>query len=119
MGENPWHRLFQHAAEHAGQDSDLTPYWVFPLEGGAVIERHTPALPLSREAARLPALCASLAVYRMVFGQPRQDDLVEHLKRILPEGDFRSLSGDLSINLEPPPNGSSPAQSESSRSNRS
>lgn len=118
LGVNPWHQLFQHAAEHAGHDSDISPYWVFPIEGGAVIERHTPALPLSREAARLPALCASLAVYRMVFGQPRQDDLVKHLKRILPEGGFRSLSGDLSINLEPPPIGSSPAQGDNAGNNR-
>lgn len=119
LGVNPWHQLFQHAVEHVGHDSDISPYWVFPIEGGAAIERHTPALPLSREAARVPALCASLAVYRMVFGQPRQDDLVEHLKRILPESDLRSLSGDLSINLEPPPIGSSPAQGESAGNHRS
>ena len=47
-------------------------------------QRHVPALPLSREAKQLPALRNSLAVYRMVFGQPRQDDLVEFLLRQMP-----------------------------------
>jgi hypothetical protein len=37
-------------------------------------------LPFSREQQRLPDLKASLAVYRLVFGQPRQEDLLSHLK---------------------------------------
>lgn len=100
---NPWQTLFAHAENHADRKSDICPYWVFPIEGGAVIERHAPALPLSREAARLPALCRSLAVYRMVFGQPRQDDLVEHLKRMVPESEMARLFPELSIDLEPRP----------------
>lgn len=100
-GENPWHGLFLHAAKHTGAKSDISPYWVFPIEGGAVIERHAPVLPLSREAARLPALRKSLAVYRMVFGQPRQDDLVEHLNRSVPERELSALSRELCIDLEP------------------
>lgn len=99
---SPWPTLFAHAENHADRKSDISPYWVFPIEGGAVIERHTPALPLSREAARLPALRRSLAVYRMVFGQPRQDDLVEHLRQAVPESELAQLSRELYINLEPP-----------------
>ena len=50
------------------------------------MERHVPALPLSREARQLEALKRSLAVYRMVFGQPRQDDLMAYLlDRLTPE----------------------------------
>ena len=52
---------------------------IFPLTDGAHIERHVPALPLSRDARQLEALKRSLAVYRMVFGQPRQDDLMAFL----------------------------------------
>ena len=81
--------------------SDISPYWVFPIEDGAVIERHVPNLPLSREAARMPALRRSLAVYRMVFGQPRQEDLVEHLNRSLPQDRWTELSRELAIDLEP------------------
>ena len=74
---------------------------MFPVEGGAVIERHVPSLPLSRESSRLPALRRSLAVYRMVFGQPRQEDLVEHMKQAVPEDQWAALSRELSICLEP------------------
>lgn len=98
---SPWHVLFAHAENHTDRKSDISPYWVFPIEGGAVIERHTPTLPLSREAARLPALRRSLAVYRMVFGQPRQDDIVEHLKETVPESEMARLSQELSVDLEP------------------
>ena len=78
--EDPWAALFDLAVEwrDAGS-SDLEPYWVFPLEKGASIERHVPNLPFSRDAAQYAALRRSLAVYRMVFGQPRQDDLLDYL----------------------------------------
>lgn len=42
-------------------------------------------LPFSREQQRLPDLKASLAVYRLVFGQPRQEDLLSHLKERNPD----------------------------------
>jgi Helicase conserved C-terminal domain len=82
---NPWPDLFKNAEKRSDRRSEIVPYWVCPIEGGAYIERHVPILPLSREAARLPALRGSLAVYRMVFGQPRQEDLLEHLKHTVPE----------------------------------
>ena len=100
-GANPWPGLFKSAERHAHRTSEIVPYWVFPVENGAYIERHVPTLPLSREAARLPALRGSLAVYRMVFGQPRQEDLLEHLQRTVPEQELARISGELYINLEP------------------
>jgi hypothetical protein len=39
----------------------------------------SPTPPLSREAARLPLLRRSVAVYRLAFCQPRQDDLMAWL----------------------------------------
>jgi len=54
-------------------------------------------LPFSREQQRLPDLKASLAVYRLVFGQPRQEDLLSHLK----ERDTDSLSA-WRFDLSPP-----------------
>ena len=80
-----WGALFEAALEQASNGDGLVPYWLFPLPDGARIERHVPALPLSRDANQLRALKRSLAVYRMVFGQPRQDDLMafllEHCER--------------------------------------
>jgi len=66
--------------------TDIVPFWVYVVEGGARIERHVPAFPLSREHAQLRALSKSLVTYRMVFGQPRQDDLLGYLmSRLDPE----------------------------------
>ena len=43
-------------------------------------------MPLSRDIARVKDLKRTLAVYRMVFGQPRQEDLVNFLKDNLQDG---------------------------------
>ena len=80
----------------------MTPFWIFPIPNGAFIERHTPALPLSRDTRHLAALRRSLAIYRMVFGQPRQDDLIEHLRHTVPEADLQRHGAELRIDLEPP-----------------
>ena len=99
---DPWAQLFEAAQKASSDASGITPYWVYTAEGGATIERHVPVLPLSREANQLPALRNSLAVYRMVFGQPRQDDLVEFLLRQLPREALASLPERLRIDLSPP-----------------
>jgi hypothetical protein len=98
---DPWSQLFEIARKESADASGLTPYWVYTAEGGASIERHVPALPLSREANQLPALRNSLAVYRMVFGQPRQDDLIEFLLRQLSREMLESRLDQLRIDLAP------------------
>jgi hypothetical protein len=79
----------------------LVPFWVFSHEQGAVIERHVPMLPLSRDAERLESLRGILALYRMVFGQPRQEELVSHLLTRLPPEAVERITSELRINLEP------------------
>lgn len=77
---DPWEKMFSAAhAARADGSSDLVPYWIYPLEGGARIERHVPVLPLSRDSTRLEATRKTLALYRMVFGQPRQEDMTRYL----------------------------------------
>jgi hypothetical protein len=77
-------------------------YAGYPVEGGSHIERHVPSLPMSREQSQLPALRNSLAAYRMVFGQPRQDDLIEFLSRRLGSEALASRVDSLRIDLTPP-----------------
>ena len=102
-----WHALFEAALEQSSNGGGLVPYWLFPLEDGAYIERHVPALPLSRDASQLEALKRSLAVYRMVFGQPRQDDLMTFLmERCSPEV-LRQIEPLLRIDLSPSSQGKS------------
>ena len=79
---DPWRMLFQYAlADRADGQNDLIPYWVFEPENGLKINRFIPALPLSRDLEMLKNLQGSLAAYRMVMGQPRQEDLVNFLQQ--------------------------------------
>jgi hypothetical protein len=78
---DPWDTMFTSASERADRApgaTDLDPFWVFE-DGSARVERHVPSLPLSRERAFLADLKRSLVAYRLVFGQPRQEDLIEFL----------------------------------------
>ena len=65
--------------ERPDTQNDMVPFWIF--DGPFKIERRLPILPLSREAMRLDDLKQSLALYRLTFGQPRQEELLEFLKR--------------------------------------
>ena len=58
--------------------NDLIPFWIFD-QGKAKIQRHIPAMPMSREKNQKIALSRSLAVYRLVFGQSRQEDLINFI----------------------------------------
>jgi hypothetical protein len=98
---DPWEKLFAIGnLKRPNQALDLVPYWVFP--GPSSIERHVPVLPLSRDNDRLDTLRRSLAVYRMVFGQNRQEDLLAYLLAHVSEEELVSLMQELCINLEPP-----------------
>lgn len=94
---DPWSILFNLARNHHQDKTDLVPYWIFEVPDGYRIIRHIPALPLSRELDTKIRLKKSLAVYRMVFGQPRQEDLVEYLiKKGVNEGALAELRIELS-----------------------
>jgi hypothetical protein len=82
---DPWAAIFDTALDRRPDaQNDMVPFWIF--EGPFKIERRLPMLPLSREEARLDDLKQSLALYRMTFGQPRQQELLEYLKRHAAEG---------------------------------
>ena len=99
---DPWTQVFDAASDsRAAATSDLVPYWIYPVEDGASIERTVPALPLSSDVRRLAELHRTVAAYRMVFGQPRQQDLVAFLRH-RHDGDLEELSERLRIDLSPP-----------------
>lgn len=79
---DPWGALFTAASAHARarESDDLVPYWVYPVEGGARIERHVPLLAMSRDEQDYTDLIRTLGLYRLSFGQPRQADLIALLK---------------------------------------
>jgi hypothetical protein len=98
---DPWTAMFDAAAKGVGHSDlkDIEPYWVYT--GPATIERHVPMLPLSREVERFDRLIKSLAAYRMVFGQPRQEDLIAYIGANLDSERMVALEDQLRINLEP------------------
>ena len=103
VSEDVWSALFEAAQEQSSKGRGLVPYWLFPLPDGAHIERHVPALPLSQDASQLQALKRSLAVYRMVFGQPRQNDLLTFLLEQCRPEILSEISPLLRIDLSPRP----------------
>jgi hypothetical protein len=100
--EDLWSILFELAKQEYGKETDLIPYWIFEVKDGYSIVRHVPALPLSRDLDRLKYLKHSLTLYRMVFGQPRQEDLLNYLLVNLPEEERARIASQLRIDLSPP-----------------
>lgn len=99
---DPWAAIFENARDaRAKSESDLLPYWVYPLEGGARIERYVPTLPLSRDVDRFRSLRHALAMYRMVFGQPRQEELVDYLRQVLAPEEVERVREAVRVSLEP------------------
>lgn len=75
-GEDLWKVLFDLAAEARPEGaSDLVPWWI--SEGPCKVQRRVPTLPLSQEEEKLAKLKRDLVAYRLAFGQPRQQELVE------------------------------------------
>ncbi len=97
--EDPWKAMFDAARAQTEIDTDLIPYWIY--EGPVKVERRVPMLPFSREVRRLEWLKRSLTVYRLAFGQPRQEDLLEYLHSLLGTETSVADLADLQIRLEP------------------
>lgn len=98
-----WTWMFDAAAQsRSSTSSDLVPYWVMDVEGGAKIERRFLITPFSIEASRCIRLKRSLALYRMVFGQPRQEDLLMHLLETFSAEEAPRVAERWRISLEPP-----------------
>lgn len=76
---DPWSELFR-LASAAARKTDLAPFWYVP-GGTARIERVVPSMPFSAEVSRLDEILRILSLYRLSFGQPRQQELIQNLLR--------------------------------------
>jgi hypothetical protein len=99
-GWDVWETAFARGRDSRPKgENDLVPYWLFP--GDAKIERHVSALPFSRDLEHLDRLRRALTIYRMVFGQSRQEDLIAYLLAQIPEGEQAEIMAELQISLSP------------------
>ena len=96
-GADLWERMFKIAdsnARNAGED-DLVPCWI--AQGDYRVERRVPLLPYTKEESAFERLRRQLAAYRVVFGQPRQEELLSLLDQSgWTEGRLRKWAIDLS-----------------------
>ena len=97
-GRNPWDHLYEAARDFEEEYGGFSPSWVYP--GPAKIERHVAPILLSSDAAKYARVKKDVALYRLTFGQPRQEDLLELLRRHQGDFDPETLRA-LRINLAP------------------
>ncbi|WP_232836285.1 helicase-related protein [Mycolicibacterium smegmatis] len=77
-GRHPWDCAFAAAVDRPDL-GEFSPWWIYP--GDARVERLIVHFPLSREEAQYERLRDSLTLYRMMLGQPRQEDMMELLRQ--------------------------------------
>lgn len=93
---NLWDQLFALAGtnkEKARIPCDLIPFWHFEPSAGfySQIERHVPLYPFSRDIEKYKTIQRILTYYRLTFGQPRQDDLMQTFKEEMKKEDLEEL----------------------------
>ena len=97
---DPWAAVFEAATAEGDHDlGGLSPCWIYP--GDAQLQRQIMALPLSRDEDRWARLQESLALYRLAFGQPRQEDMLAALQRRGIAGNPERIA-EMRIDLRPP-----------------
>ncbi|MBK7446209.1 MAG: hypothetical protein IPJ45_09335 [Ignavibacteria bacterium] len=98
-----WNVLFNRALKAEGKSKgkcDLVPYW--HLESDDInIERIIPLVSYSKDVEHLKKLLDALTLYRLTFGQPRQEELVNSLYKDLDNEQLEKMRKDLMINLCP------------------
>jgi hypothetical protein len=100
QADGSWTQMFERA-KSVSAHTDLIPFWHVPA-GSIQIERVVPSMPFSNEVKRLDEVLRILSLYRLSFGQPRQQELVENLlRRDFSEADLIEIRRALLIDLAP------------------
>lgn len=97
-----WENIFDKAEEKYKIDNTgIKPFWYLD-DGKSTIERFVPYHPLSKDHKKYEQLKITLALYRLTFGQPRQEELIQALDGLnLTENEIVQLRKSLLINLSP------------------
>jgi hypothetical protein len=118
-----WKRMFEVSSQSmvaAGRDKEgMKPSWIYERGDFATehrvpawlasqqgepaeIERHVPTMAHSKDCVRYEEMIQAVGCYRLVFAQPRQEELLAHLMKVRSESSEAVLEEDLAINLRPP-----------------
>ncbi|WP_114148957.1 DEAD/DEAH box helicase [Brevibacterium epidermidis] len=96
---HPWDRLYAMATDFKHEFGDFTPGWVYP--GEAKIESHVAPIALSTDASEYQRIKRDVALYRLTFGQPRQEDMLTVMRKNGLDEDSHSI-GRMRLDLRPP-----------------
>ena len=97
-----WSKMYEAAErrERGPDQSALVPFWCFGKNQTTRIERIVPLYPFSKDVAAYERLVRILSYYRLALGQPRQEELLEHVLNDVPEAERAQLKR-LFIDLSP------------------
>jgi hypothetical protein len=99
-----WAGIFKVAEKEKYQSQfpcDLIPFWHTDTSVKGSIQRFVPLYPFSKDRDRYDQLIRVLSFYRLTFGQPRQDELIEALHSLGIDEKMKEELYKLVINLSP------------------
>lgn len=88
-----WDELFKIAEKRESTDTgkpQIVPFWYTETLDNIRIERIVPLFPLSKDVIHYKEIISLLTLYRLTFGQPRQEELIKSFKILV--GDEEKLS---------------------------
>lgn len=101
---NPWQEIFRLAEREEKEDDqcDLIPFWHVEGEEDLKIERLVPLHPFSNDIQKYKNILNVLTLYRLTFGQPRQEELIETFRDAgLSPVQLQQIRDELMIDLSP------------------
>ena len=99
-----WKEIFSYAQkekECSKFPCDLIPFWHTETLNDIKIERYVPLYPFSKDIEKFTNLIKILTFYRLTFGQPRQEELVDALHSSGFSDEAIQKLDELIINLSP------------------
>jgi hypothetical protein len=100
--KDAWKTIFEVAEEMEGKGKglcEMVPYWHTEADDELKIERFVPLYSFSRDIDKYKELQKILVYYRMTFGQPRQEELIDAIAE-LRRDDCKAFT-ELFIDLSP------------------
>ena len=98
-----WDELFKIAEEKESHSTgQISPYWHTESSDNIKIERIVPLFPISKDVVLYKELISLLTLYRLSFGQPRQEELLESFQSLVDDKELlANIYEKFLLNLSP------------------